>query len=217
MAGPWVWHLVTAPPGPPPSMQGLPWQIERLPDGGTRVMGLEPGLSPLGAARELWPQGLTLGLTARDGESGAVEAYAESMSAGFVTGKAILSAALDPATLDGMRARSVSHTVTASAARRYALAPEDQALAWRTPTRMITFIPTARLEAEVIAERFGSTPPVGGADGARHFLYPDRGLAITLDPRGRAVLQYVHPRDFDWLRTNLTAPPDIAGAASAPA
>jgi len=33
-----------------------------------------------------------------------------------------------------------------------------------------------------------------------HWLYASRGLAITMSHRGKAVLQYVHPEDFGWLK-----------------
>ena len=210
MAGPFVWHVVTTPNMPVPT-QGLPWQITATEQGGTQVMGLEPGRSPLGVARELWPQGVTLAVMARGQEHARLEVFAEAVTAGYVTGKAVLTAAWEGDTVNGMRTRAASEEVTASGARRYKLAPQDETQAWTAPVRLITFVPTARLAPEVVNERFG--PPAErkpGADQVEHLLYPERGLAVTLDTQGRAVLQYVHPSDFAWLRQHLlTAEPAV--------
>jgi hypothetical protein len=203
MAGPFVWHVVTSPEAPVPT-QGLPWQISPTEQGGTRVMGLEPGRSPLALARTLWPQGVSLAVMARGQEPARLEVFAETVTAGYVTGKAVLTAAWEGESVDSLRARAASEEVTASGARRYKLAPQDETQAWTAPVRLITFVPTARLAPEVVNERFG--PPTErkpGAEQVEHLLYPERGLAVTLDTKGRAVLQYVHPTDFAWLRQHL--------------
>ena len=41
-----------------------------------------------------------------------------------------------------------------------------------------------------------------GEEGV-HWLYPSRGLHIAMSQRGKEVLQYVHPQEFRWVRSNL--------------
>ena len=41
------------------------------------------------------------------------------------------------------------------------------------------------------------------AEALEHFLYPDKGLDLVLDSKGKEVLQYVAPADFARLRAPL--------------
>jgi hypothetical protein len=40
-------------------------------------------------------------------------------------------------------------------------------------------------------------------ENTEHFLYPEQGLDLQLNTKGKEVLQYVPPRDFSALRTPL--------------
>ena len=56
----------------------------------------------------------------------------------------------------------------------------------------------------MLQARFG-TPAERLAEGERlqHWLYPPQGLAVLLDAKGREVLQYVAPAEFE---ARLAAP-----------
>jgi hypothetical protein len=62
----------------------------------------------------------------------------------------------------------------------------------------VSYIPDAQLSAEVLQARFGE-PAERLAEGDRlqHWLYPALGLAVVLDAKGREVLQYVAPAEFE--------------------
>jgi hypothetical protein len=82
--------------------------------------------------------------------------------------------------------------------RRIALRADDRTEALRSPIVGIGFIPAAQLDGETLRQRFGE-PAQRIGDGAQveHWLYPERGLAIALDAKGRELLQYVAPADFE--------------------
>jgi hypothetical protein len=187
-----------------PGIQGLPWQIETLANGNTRLFGLELTHSTLADARERFGEGMNIGVIAAQGEAGALEAYFDTVTAGVILGKMILVATLDPETLTRLRERSIRRVYMNDATYRYALDPEGLSIALRAPIAAITFIPAANLDAETVLKRFG--PPkerLRVSDRVEHFLYPDQGLDLMLDDKGKDVLQYVAPREFARLREPL--------------
>ena len=196
------WHRNDPAPG---QAGGLPWQIEATPNGHTRVMGLEPGVSRMSDARALWPEGMELALLAKGSEPGAVQAFAPNVSAGFVTGKAVLTVAItDPAALEGIKQRAPRKQPTASGGWRYTLSADDVASAWSARISVLAFHPTARVAEDVLQQRFGEPAErVSAAESVTHWLYPARGLAISCSPARQCVFQYVAPIDFEGLRQDL--------------
>lgn len=180
--------------------QGLPWQIERLPDGMTRVFGLVPGRSTLADARaQRAGQPEVALIVAPDGRV-SLEAYYESFSIGALGGKATLTLAATPEDHERMLARARKAEYMDSATRRILLADEDLRHADAAPIVGIAFIPAANLDEQVVLQRFGvPAERVRGDAHREHFLYPDKGLDLQLDARGREVLQYVAPQDFERL------------------
>jgi len=181
----------------PPPAHGLPWQIEPLPGGAVRVFGLTPGASVLADAD---PRGdaLQVALVARGGEVGVLEAYVEQFRAGYVGGRLVLAAAADEGQRAGWRTRSTGRDGGRDGVWRHRLAPADRAQALRATVTGLSFIPDAQLDAQTLVQRFGEPAErVRTGERLEHWLYPDRGLAITLDDQGREVLQYVAPADFE--------------------
>jgi len=191
-----------APPTAP--AEGLPWQVERLPDGATRVFGLMPGASTIDDARRRFGPDMQLAIVAAPGQAGSLEAYFESVTMGYVTGKLILTAEMAAESLARMRERAAKAEFMESTTRRYTLAADDVAPALAAAIRAITFIPSANLDADVIVERFGTPDErIRISEHIEHFLYPGRGLDLALDGKGKEVLQYVAPREFGRLREPL--------------
>jgi hypothetical protein len=187
-----------------PDTHGLPWQIQILDNGGSRVFGLEPGRSTLDDARMRFGDNMKLGIVAAQGEPGALEAYYDSVMAGPILGRMILVAKLDPDTLAQLRERSVDRTHMNDSTFRYVLAPDDLPAALRAPIAGITFIPAADLDAEMVQKRFGAPQERLRVNAhIEHFLYPERGLDLVIDTEGKEVLQYVAPREFARLREPL--------------
>ncbi len=199
-----LWGRPTGDQRPLRTVEGLPWHIERLDSGTTRVFDLELGRSTLDAARARFGDGMKLGIVAAQGEDGTLEAYYDSVTAGVIVGKIILVAGLDPATLAQLRERATQRVHMNDATYRYVLAREDITQILQAPITAITFIPVADLDAETVLKRFGSPQErVRTHDQVEHFLYPNKGLDIIVDGAGKEVLQYVAPHDFARLRDPL--------------
>jgi len=193
--------------GQKPAVQpidGLPWQIELLPNGQTRVFGLIPARSTLDDARRRFGTDMEIAVIAAPGEPGALEAYSGNVTTGVIMGKMILVADVSRETVEQLRQRAVKTEYMDSTTKKFILHRDDQALAWRAPIASITFIPAVNLDEQTALARFG----VPGErfrvnDRVEHFLYPEKGLDLMLDSKGKEVLQYVAPRQFARLREPL--------------
>ncbi len=205
LLGPVVWQFATYKPQSVPS-SGLPWQIETLPGGEAQVFGLTLGRSTLADARARFGTEMQLAVIAEPGEDGNVEGYYESVTAGFVAGKLIVTAELSPELIAGMRERAPKTQYMQSTTRRATLAPADEAAALAAPIRGLAFIPGAQLDEAVILERFGQPAERIRVNAHQeHLLYPGKGLDLVLDSKGRELLQYVAPARFEALRAPLLA------------
>jgi hypothetical protein len=185
-------------------LEGLPWQIEILPNGETRVFGLIPARSTLDDARGRFGMDMEIAVIAAPNEPGSLEAYSSSVTTGVVMGKMILVADVNRETVARLRQRAIKSVHMDSSTRKYLLHPDDLAFAWRAPIAGITFIPAANLDEQTVLRRFGvPNERIRVDDRVEHFLYPEKGLDLALDSKGKEVLQYVAPRQFARLREPL--------------
>lgn len=185
-------------------VEGLPWQIEILPNGETRVFGLILARSTLDDARQRFGIDMEIAVIAAPGEPGALEAYFSNVTAGVVTGKIILLADTDRETVARLRQRAVKTEYMDSTTKKFILHRDDLALAWRLPIAGITFVPSVNLDEQTALARFGvPNERIRVDDRVEHLLYPEKGLDLMLDSKGKEVLQYVAPRQFARLREPL--------------
>ena len=214
----WQWlqgaDAGTVAPGDPGG-QGLPWQASLQPDGLVQVFGLVPGRDDLARAEAILGDGLQVALVARLGEVGALEALADPFVAGFVSGRLVLAFEVPAEALARWRTGAPHSQPMADGLRRFALRPADLPEARRSRLVGISLVPALHLSEADLRQRFGA--PVEqrslGA-GAQALLYPAIGMAASVGPASRGVLQYVAPRDFE---ARLRRPLDgMAKPASAP-
>ena len=132
---------------------GLPWQIDILPEGNTRVFGITLGQTTLGEAITLLGDDLDLAIIAAPHETGALEAYYSRYSAGPITGKLFLILDIAPEALAPLRERAFQD----GGMRRYHLHPDDLPVAYQAPVSAINFLPSFNLDEEIAQNRFGET------------------------------------------------------------
>jgi len=180
---------------------GLPWQIDSLPNGDTRVFGIVPGRTTLGEAIELLGDDeMDLAIIAAPHETGTLEAYYSHYSAGPITGKLFLILDIAPDILSPMRKRAFQDGGT----RRYHLHPDDLPTAYRAPVSVMNFIPSFNLDGEIAQTRFGTPAEIIQIDAQQeHWLYPDKGLDLILNVDNKDVLQYLSPGQFSAHRAQL--------------
>lgn len=188
-----------------PSGIAPPWQVDLLPAQHTRALGitLGPNGDRLADVQRIWGPNIEVALIAAPGENGAVEAFIDPAQAGGINGKLIIALQATPEQIAGMRERALTADFMESTTRKYKLAPADVQATMGLKVGALTFIPQAKLDEKTVLDRFGSAPQRQRAgEGTEHFLYPDKGLDVGLNPKGKDVLQYVSPADF----AKLSAP-----------
>ncbi|MDR0997020.1 MAG: hypothetical protein LBL69_05075 [Zoogloeaceae bacterium] len=201
------------PPGAPENPNlNLPWQITQLPDGNIEVFGLTPGTSTLFDAQRELGTDRELAVMAEPNETGRLEAYWPSLTTGFVQGKLFLSFDLPAADIEALKKRAVDISRTQSAGKKYTLAQADALAAESLRFGTLTLRPSGKIDEATLFARFGQPTETltSGKEETEnrftHYLYPDKGLAIERDPKGKVVLQYVAPADFGRIiRTPLLA------------
>lgn len=179
---------------------GLPWQIDILPGGETRVFGITPGRTTLGEAIRQLGDDMELAIIAAPHETGTIEVYYSHHSFGPITGKLILVLDIAPDVLAALRERAFQDRGT----RRHHLHPDDLPAAHRAPVKVINFMPSFNLDEEIAQSRFGTPAEIIQVHaGQKHLLYPDKGLDLILSADGKEVLQYLSPGEFSAHRAQL--------------
>lgn len=185
-------------------VSGLPWQIEILPGGLTRVFGIVPGRSSLKEAAASLGDDYELAVVENSNDT-SLEMFYGHYRAGLMTAKMVLVGDVSEAVSNAWKQRATKTSYMESGtARKYSLAEADRAQAMRAIVRAITLIPSVNLDDDSIRRRFGEpSDTVQRTAGVTHYLYADRGLAIALSDEKKDVLQYVAPDQFSRLRDPL--------------
>ncbi len=179
---------------------GLPWQIEVLQDGSTRVFGLQPGHSRLSDAVKILGADMEVAIVARSGESGALEMYYGHYRAGLLSGKLVLQTRVDETKIKKWRDNALrSEYMETGLARQYTLSAEDLPQVLDEIIVSLTFLPAVNLDEATILARFGKPEKRIELPGVIHFQYPEKGLDLALHAESKEVLQYVAPENFQKL------------------
>ncbi len=192
----------------PPEHPFLPWEVEVNGQGQVSVFGVTLGESTLLDFKRRYNQKADLAIFAQPGEPLSMEAFFGRMNVGPLTAKVILVAEVDPETLERWAGDSRIADPTPSGARKLSMSEEALVEAQDKPIRSISYAPSADYEEGLITRRFGEPTdkrplPRGERDEdeppAMLWLYPEKGLAITVEPDGDELFQYINPEHFDQL------------------
>ena len=184
---------------------GLPWEIELDETGQTRVFGLSPGVSTLDDAIARFGNDMELAIIVaaniprgEEAKDAALEGYYNQIVLSFIHARLILTLDAPFPVIASMLERSIKGEYMRNGSRKFTLHPDDARLAGTLLVVALTLVPNADLDAETIVSRFGPPAdiiPVGKT--LQHYLYPDKGLDVVLDSKGKEILQYVAPADFE--------------------
>ncbi len=185
------------------NIEGLPWQIEVLPEGRSKVFGVTLGQSTLADARKQLGDDMTLAIIVASGQdTGGLEMFYSHFKAGIFPGKLVLAAEIAPEVLEQLISRAIKFNYMDSGARKFTLDPEDLPIAFRAPVASMTFIPAVNIDEASAIKRFGPADEIVHTnEQVTHLFYPDKGLDLIINKNGKEVLQYVAPRDFERLIT----------------
>lgn len=188
------------PGGRPPDREPLlPWDIRLAPDGSSEVFGLTLGQSSLADARLQFRAQGKVNLFSSPGGLHNLEAYFDRVSLSGLKANLVLSLDLPADQARAMFERGLRISQLGSGGKKVDLAPRDLDAAATLTIRHITYLPAADLDEPLLQKRFGEPQlRIREADSQLvHWLYPDRGLDIAVNPQGTEVFQYLPPAEFD--------------------
>jgi len=202
--------LIVLPGGRPVETEPrVPWRIQTHPDGSSTVFTLTLGQSTLADARRvLGDTGSPTLFEAKDGRLNLEVFFEQAVLAGL-RADFIFGLVADQEHLRAMHDRGSRSAKMGSGERKITLGSEDDASLGDLLIRHITYLPMADLDAKLLESRFGTPAerlPDPGGD-LEHWLYPERGLDISVSAKRKEVFQYVAPKDFDSLAAPLRAGP----------
>ncbi len=211
----WTWWR-GAPPASSPATKAVPapWAAE-VQGGAVSLLGLLVPGSRWGEVAALWGDGAQLAVMARRDQAGRLEAYMERVDAGGVLGRLVLVFDLPDDTLRTLQQGAAKAEPVDGVVWRHVMRGEQRQQLAAAPLRSLSFVVSTRLDAATLRQRYGAPSErwlettAAGGPALRHWLYPERGLALVIDAEGRHVLQAVAPSHFD---AQLRAPLSAAGA-----
>lgn len=193
-------------PDDPARKDDLPWYIEHPVPGSARVFGLTLGeASAADAIQRFKEGGETTLFKSPDGHM-VSEVYFDQIDLAGLRSKMVVTIAAPQAELKEMYERGLRIASTGSG-KKITLTPEDEARVHSMPIDSLTYMPGVRLDEEMILRRFGQPAQRirETKSGTVHWLYPDKGVDITMGENGKPLMQYVAPRDFNKLLDPLKA------------
>jgi hypothetical protein len=179
----------------------LPWMIEVDAQGESHVFGLTLGESTLADAREAFQEQGKMNLFLSPQGEYAIEAYFQRL---FLSGlRADLVLALDVGQQQAAEIfdRGLRISKLGSGAKKVDMTTPDKDLLAEKKIALITYLPATDLEEEIIRRHFGEPQQKISEkkSGIVHWLYPEKGLDIGVNPDGKEVFQYVRPAEFEEL------------------
>lgn len=193
----------------------LPWLISVDDSGATSVFGLTLGKSVLADARYNLQTDGEINLFVSPDKRYSVEAYFDRIYLSGLRGDFIMTLDIDEISAAGIFERGLRISQLGSGAKKVKIAPSDLDLVERSKIASITYIPGANLDEKLIRDRFGEpSERIKEASGIVHWLYPDKGLDIALNPTDKEVFQYTSLKDFMRITqplTHLTTTKSLSG------
>jgi len=176
----------------------LPWDITVDKSGNTKVFGLTFDQSTLSDAQKVFKKEGKLSMFASLQETYTVEAYFERLYISGIRADLILTLNIDQPSAAQMFERGLRLSQLGSGEKKITLNQSDYSLATEATISHITYLPAANLDAELVQNHFGEpNERHTETSGITHWLYPEKGLDIALNPEGKEVLQYTSPANFD--------------------
>lgn len=189
-------------PAPDPQLlqarTDMPWQIQVRPDGGSRVFDLELGRATLDDARGKFGAVENFAIFERDADHSDLEAYFGDVGFGMLQAKVVVKLQAEESERRQMMEQARGREASPSGDWKYPLPlASGEHLGGRLVTA-ISYVPSHRgLDRAFFEQRFG-TPAYTLTENehAVSWFYPDKGVSILIDDKGREVLEYLAPRDF---------------------
>ncbi|MDX2506764.1 MAG: hypothetical protein QNL62_20135 [Gammaproteobacteria bacterium] len=206
LSGYWFYSNLTTPQSDSAvRVTNLPWQITVVDPYTLHVFDLDIGKANLAQAVNTLKSEYELAWFDNPDQSISLEAYFFRVSLSGLRAKVILE--LDAAGLDReyLQKNSGKPQILTSRAIKYPLDDLARVLNDRM-IRSLTYVPKSSIDPELIKSRFGLAEEIVRVNDTMNFwLYPQKGLVIAIDKKGKEAFQYVPVADFERLKKTVMA------------
>ncbi len=171
----------------------MPWEVIIMPDGNSKVFGIHIGTTSYRQAQEKFRVYGKTALFVEEGSPSTVEAFFNSINLGGLSAKLVLNLDVTDFHIDEMMSRALDARLQPSGAHRYELSNEDNATLINAPVTAITYIPTVRLDSEMVRYRFGEANSIEQDNEhpeTEIWFYGDLKLSIRMTPGEKTILEY---------------------------
>jgi len=182
---------------PDEGLARVPWDVRVDSRGHTQVFGLTLGQSTLADVRTLFHEEGEISLFVSEQGQYTAESYFEQIYLDRLRADFVLTLDAPQGTLTGMYERGLRVSQLPSGSKRIKLDPVDIDTLAQAPIRHIAYLPMSALPEDLLEHRFGTPMEriTETKSGVVHWIYPDKGLDLARDPKGKVVIQYVNPAD----------------------
>jgi len=173
-----------------------PWEVTVMPDGNSRVLGIHLGHTDYKTAQQqLGVFGKTALFVDPDG-SKSVEAYFDSINLAGLSAKLIMNLGVAKTRLQSMQEQAGAGELQPSGAHQYELTEQDREYLLRVPVIGLTYIPSVRLDRQMIQSRFGDPARSEQSEMdekgqiTETWFYPAIGLSVLFQSKQKTLLVY---------------------------
>jgi hypothetical protein len=173
-----------------------PWEVTVMPDGNSKVLGIHLGQTDYKTAQQQFGVFGETGLFVDPDGRRSIEAYFDSVNLAGLSAKLVLNIGVTEQQIDSMLSRASAGERQPSGAYQHALAEIDREALLSRPVTGLTYIPSLRLEPEMLHSRFGEPSSVVESEADENgqisttWLYPDIGLSVVFLPEQKPILVY---------------------------
>jgi hypothetical protein len=171
----------------------MPWDVTIMADGNSKVFGIHLGTTTYHQAQESFHEyGKTAIFTERD-KASSVEAFFNSIHLGGLSAKVVLNLTVPELTINRMLSRAAEARLQPSGAHRYELNNIDNAELINATINAITYIPSIRLNPDMIRYRFSEPDFIEqdtNIEGTEIWHYSTIALTIRINDKEKTILQY---------------------------
>ncbi len=206
LSGYWFYqNMVTPQENSNIRVKNLPWQITIVDDHTLHVLDLDVGKSTLGDAVKILKSEYNMAWFENQDNSISLEAYFIRVSMSGLRAKVLLELNTDDLEIAYLMKNSGKPEIQSSRTIKYPVDDLAEEFSQRV-IKSLTYIPKANVDAELLKSKFGPAEEVMPLDDNTVFwLYPSRGLVISISKKGKEIMQYVPLADFQRLRYSIEA------------
>ena len=171
----------------------MPWEVTVMQDGNSKVFDIHLGTTTYGEAQQILRQYGKTAIFSQEGKESTVEAFFNSINMGGLSAKLILNLSASEQQIKEMSSDALEARLQDSGAHKYTLNNDANTELVNATVTAITYIPSVRLDAEMIGHRFGKADSIeqeADDDTTEVWHYLELGLTIQLNSREKTILQY---------------------------